>query len=107
MRLAGPGSRRRGECHASDQKSIHETFDYYAYPPQHWLEIKTNNPMERLLNEAWRITKVVGAFPNENATLILVAARLYHVSTTTWSTCKYMNMKLPNEMDQEAIYSLA
>ncbi|MFL7867658.1 MAG: IS256 family transposase [Anaerolineales bacterium] len=89
------------------EKSIHETLTYYAYPAQHWLKIKTNNPMERLLKEARRRTKVVGAFPDGNSALMLVAARLRHVSSTTWGTRKYMNMKLLNEMDQEAMYSVA
>jgi len=89
------------------EKSIHETFAYFGYPPQHWLKIKTNNPMERLLKEARRRTKVVGAFPDGNSALMLVAARLRHVSSTTWGIRKYMNMKLLNEMDQEAIYSVA
>ncbi len=89
------------------EKSIHETLTYYAYPSQHWLKIKTNNPMERLLKEARRRTKVVGAFPDGNSALMLVAARLRHVSSTTWGTRKYMNMKLLNEMDQEAMYSVA
>ena len=89
------------------EKSIHETFAYFAYPPQHWLKIKTNNPMERLLKEARRRTKVVGAFPDGNSALMLVAARLRHVSSTTWGTRKYMNMNLLNEMDQEAIHSVA
>ena len=89
------------------EQSIHETLAYYAYPPQHWLKIKTNNPMERLLKEARRRTKVVGAFPDGNSALMLVAARLRHVSSTHWGTRKYMNMKLLNEMDQEAIFSVA
>jgi transposase-like protein len=89
------------------EKSIHETFAYFAYPPQHWLKIKTNNPMERLLREARRRTKVVGAFPDGNSALMLVAARLRHVSSTTWGTRKYMNMNLLNEMDQEAICAVA
>ena len=89
------------------EASAHETFAYYGYPPQHWLKIKTNNPMERLLKEARRRTKVVGAFPDGQSALMLVAARLRHVSSTAWGTRKYMNMKLLNEMDQEAIYSVA
>ena len=28
--------------------AVRETFTFYAYPPQHWLKITTNNPMERL-----------------------------------------------------------
>ena len=89
------------------EKSIHETFAYYAYTAQHWLKIKTNNPMERLLKETRRRTKVVGAFPDGNSALMLVAARLRQVSRTTWGTRKYMNMRLLNERDQEAMYSVA
>ena len=85
-------------------KSIHKTL---SYPSQHWIKIRTNNPMERLLKEARRRTKVVGAFPDGNSALMLVAARLRHVSSTAWGTRKYMNMNLLNEMDQEAIYSVA
>ena len=66
------------------------TFAYFAYPPQHWLKIKTNNPVERLLKEARRRTKVVGSFPDGNSVLMLVVARLRHVSSTTWDTRKYM-----------------
>lgn len=89
------------------EQSISETFAYYAYPPQHWLKIKTNNPMERLLKEARRRTKVVGAFPDGHSALMLVAARLRHVSTTAWGTHKYMDMKLLAETGKEAIYSKA
>jgi transposase-like protein len=89
------------------ESSIHETFAYFAYPSQHWIKIRTNNPMERLLKEARRRTKVVGAFPDGNSALMLVAARLRHVSSTAWGTRKYMNMNLLNEMDQEAIHSVA
>jgi transposase-like protein len=89
------------------ETSIHETLTFYAYPPQHWLKVKTNNPMERLLKEARRRTKVVGAFPDGHSALMLVAARLRHVSATNWGTRKYMNMELLKEMDREAAYAVA
>lgn len=89
------------------ENAIHQTFAFYAYPPQHWLKLKTNNPMERLLKEARRRTKVVGAFPDGHSALMLVAARLRHVAATGWGTRKYMNMRLLQEMDKEAIYSAA
>lgn len=89
------------------EDKIEETFAFYAYPPQHWLKLKTNNPMERLLKEARRRTKVVGAFPDGHSALMLVAARLRHVSATTWGTRKYMNTDLLREMDKENIYSAA
>jgi transposase-like protein len=88
------------------ETDIHETLTFYAYPSQHWLKLKTNNPMERLLKEARRRTKVVGAFPDGHSALMLVAARLRHVATTHWGTRTYMNMKLLEEMDKEAVYSV-
>ena len=63
--------------------------------------------MERLLKEARRRTKVVGAFPDGHSALMLVAARLRHVSATTWGTRKYMNMALLDELDRETTHSAA
>lgn len=80
------------------ESSIAETLTYYGYPSQHWLKIRTNNPMERLLKEARRRTRVVGAFPDGQSALMLVAARLRHVSTTNWGLRKYMNMDLLREL---------
>ncbi len=56
-----------------------ETLSYYAMPPEHWRCIKTNNPLERLNREIRRRTRVVGAFPDGQLALMLVAARLRHV----------------------------
>jgi putative transposase len=41
-----------------------ETLTYFAYPSNHWRQIKTNNPLERLIREIRRRTRVVGAFPD-------------------------------------------
>ena len=86
---------------------IEETLTYYSFPSQHWIKLKTNNPMERLLREARRRTKVVGAFPDGQSALMLVAARLRHVSTTQWGLRKYMNVGLLTEMDREVAYAAA
>ncbi len=83
---------------------IGETLTYYDFPSQHWLKIRTNNPMERLLREARRRTKVVGAFPDGHSALMLVTARLRHMSATQWGTRKYMNMELLAEMEREIRY---
>jgi transposase-like protein len=86
---------------------IDETLTDYSYPSEHWIKLKTNNPMERLLIEARRRTKVVGAFPDGKSPLMLVAARLRHVASTSWGTRKYMNMKLLQEMDTDNRYAVA
>ena len=43
---------------------IAETLTYYGFPPEHWRRIRTNNPLERIMREIRRRTKVVGAFPD-------------------------------------------
>ena len=76
------------------KESIHETLTYYDFPSAHWLRIRTNNPLERILREVRRRTRVVGAFPDGNSALMLVAARLRHIAGTRWGTMRYLNMKL-------------
>jgi hypothetical protein len=48
----------------SVERSIEETLGYYAFPEEHWRRIRTNNPLERILREIRRRTRVVGAFPD-------------------------------------------
>ena len=74
------------------EESIGETFTFYAFPDAHWIKIRTNNPLERIMKEIRRRTKVVGAFPDGQSCLNLAAARLRHIAGTQWSTRKYMNM---------------
>jgi len=83
------------------KESIHETLSFYDFPEEHWRKIRTNNPMERILKEVRRRTKVIGAFPDGQSALMLVGARLRHVTTTKWGTVKYMNMDRLLEMDIE------
>jgi len=71
----------------------HETLSYYDFPSQHWRSLRTNNPLERLMKEIRRRTRVVGAFPDGQSALMLAAARLRHVAGTAWGTKRYMNME--------------
>ena len=82
-------------------EGIHETLSYFQFPSQHWRRIKTNNRLERLMKEIRRRTRVVGAFPDGESALMLVAARLRHVASTSWSTKKYINTELLFDMEKE------
>lgn len=43
---------------------IAETLTYYAFPDSHWIKIRTNNPLERIMKKIHRRTRVVGVFPD-------------------------------------------
>ena len=82
------------------RNGIADTLTYYDFPDAHWRRIRTNNPLERILREVRRRTRVVGAFPDGNSALMLVAARLRHIAGTRWGTRRYLNMELLKELDK-------
>ena len=71
-----------------------ETFSFYHFPVEHWKRIRTNNGLERIMKEIRRRTRVIGSFPDGESALMLVAARLRHISGSSWSERKYLNMDL-------------
>ncbi len=83
------------------EKGAAETLSYYAFPSQHWRSLRTNNPLERLMREIRRRTRVVGAFPDGKSALMLVAARLRHVAGTKWGSRRYLNMERLKERQLE------
>lgn len=76
--------------------SVGETPTYYDFPCAHWQRLRTNNPLEHILREIRRRTRVVGAFPDEHSALMLCAARLRRIAGMRWGTKRYMYMSLLN-----------
>ncbi len=74
-------------------QGIEETLTYMDFPAQHWLKLRTNNVIERLNREIRRRTRVVGTFPDGRSALMLVCARVRHVTNSHWGTKRYMSMK--------------
>lgn len=83
------------------ERGVEETLAYYAFPEEHWRRIRTNNPLERIMREIRRRTRVVGAFPDGKSALSLAAARLRHIAGTRWSTKRYMNIDLMRKQTVE------
>jgi putative transposase len=83
------------------QEGIEETLSYYSFPREHERHIKTNNPLERILREVRRRTRVVGSFPDGHSALMLVAARLRHIAGTRWGTKKYLDVGLLKKLSDD------
>jgi transposase-like protein len=83
------------------REGAEETLAYYHFPSEHWRQIRTNNPLERIMREIRRRSRVVGCFPDGNSALMLAAARLRHIAGTRWGTRRYMNMQRLQELKQE------
>jgi putative transposase len=66
------------------KEGAEETLRYYAFPREHWRSLRTNNPLERIMREIRRRTRVVGCFPDGQSALMLVSARLRHIAGTRW-----------------------
>ena len=81
------------------EDGIAETLTYYNFPASHWRRIRTNNPLERIMREIRRRTRVVGAFPDGKSALMLAAARLRHIAGTQWGTKRYLKMDLLRDLD--------
>ncbi|MEM6848226.1 MAG: transposase, partial [Pseudomonadota bacterium] len=56
------------------------------------IKLRTNNPLERIMREIRRRTRVVAAFPDGQSCLNLAAARLRHIAGTQWSMRRHINM---------------
>ena len=80
------------------REGIAETLTYYSFPASHWRRIRTNNPLERIMREIRRRTRVVGAFPDGKSALMLAAARLRHIAGTQWGAKRYLKMDLLRDL---------
>ena len=89
---------------ATLENGIRESLTYTEFPREHWTRIRSNNGIERINREIRRRTNAVGCFPDGNSALMLVCARLRHVSASAWGTKKYLEMARLYDMEKERAF---
>ncbi len=73
--------------------SREDVLAYMDFPKEHWPQIASTNPLERLNKEVKRRADVVGIFPKDEAIIRLVGAQMLEINDEWAVARRYMSLE--------------
>jgi putative transposase len=88
--LLGAKQPRLGALMASSREDV---LAYMDFPKEHWAQIASTNPLERVNKEVKRRSDVIGIFPNDEAVIRLVGALMIETNDEWTVSRRYMALE--------------
>jgi putative transposase len=70
-----------------------DVLAYMAFPREHWAQIASTNPLERVNREIKRRADIIGIFPNDEAIIRLVGALMLETNDEWAVARRYMSLE--------------
>ena len=86
--------------------SREDVLVYMAFPREHWSQIASTNPLERVNGEIKRRSDVVGIFPNERAVVRLVGALMLEQNDEWAVSRRYMSLESLSALSDDPVLRL-
>jgi transposase-like protein len=86
--------------------SREDVLVYMSFPREHWPQIASTNPLERLNGEIKRRSDVVGIFPNDRAAVRLVGALMLEQNDEWAVSRRYMSLESLSTLSDDPVLRL-
>jgi transposase-like protein len=84
-----------------------DVLAYMTFPREHWPQIASTNPLERLNGEIKRRADVVGIFPNDRSVIRLVGALMLEQCDEWAVTRRYMSLESLGSLSDDPVRRLS